>query len=100
MNFSIKSPTCEIITIGSELLLGQIEDTNTAYLARELSREGVTIRFRTAVGDRLDEIEQAIRSAVNGCDMVITTGGLGPTLDDLTRAVSYTHLTLPTKRIV
>ena len=85
MNPSIKSPTCEIITIGSELLLGQIEDTNTAYLARELAREGVAIRFRTAAGDRLDEIEQVIHSAIDRCDMVITTGGLGPTLDDLTR---------------
>ncbi len=85
MNTSNESPTCEIITIGSELLLGQIEDTNTAYLARELGREGVTIRFRTAAGDRLDEIEQVLRSAIDRCDMVITTGGLGPTLDDLTR---------------
>jgi len=90
MDTSIKSPTCEIITIGSELLLGQIEDTNTAYLARELAREGVVIRFRTAAGDRMDEIEQVIRSAIDRCDMVITTGGLGPTLDDLTReAVSH-----------
>ncbi|MCD4715220.1 MAG: CinA family nicotinamide mononucleotide deamidase-related protein, partial [Desulfobacterales bacterium] len=85
MNPSIKSPTCEIITIGSELLLGQIEDTNTTYLARELGREGVTILFRTAVADRLDEIEKVLRSAIGRCDMVITTGGLGPTLDDLTR---------------
>ena len=85
MNQSIHSPTCEIITIGSELLLGQIEDTNTAYLARELGREGVTIGFRTAVGDRLDEIEQVMRIAIDRCDMVVTTGGLGPTLDDLTR---------------
>jgi nicotinamide-nucleotide amidase len=85
MKPSIKSPTCEIITIGSELLLGQIEDTNTAYLARELGREGVTIRFRTAVGDRLDEMELVLSSAIDRCDMVITTGGLGPTLDDLTR---------------
>jgi nicotinamide-nucleotide amidase len=85
MSSSIKSPACEIVTIGSELLLGQIEDTNTAYLARELGREGVTIRFRTAVGDRLEEIEQAIRFAIDRCDMVMTTGGLGPTLDDLTR---------------
>lgn len=85
MNPSIKSPGCEIITIGSELLLGQIEDTNTAFLARELGREGVAIVFRTAVGDRLDEMEQVLRSAIDRSDMVITTGGLGPTLDDLTR---------------
>jgi nicotinamide-nucleotide amidase len=80
-----KAPTCEIITIGSELLLGQIEDTNTIYLTHEMAGLGITVRFRTSVGDRLNEMEQAIRSAVDRCDLVITTGGLGPTLDDLTR---------------
>jgi len=80
-----KSPTCEIITIGSELLLGQIIDTNTAYLAREMGGTGVTIRFRTAVGDRMDEMKAVIDAAVERCHMVIITGGLGPTLDDLTR---------------
>jgi len=79
------TPTCEILTIGSELLLGQIMDTNTAYLARELARIGVATRFRTSVGDHLDEIAEVIRGAVERCDLVITTGGLGPTLDDLTR---------------
>ena len=79
------SPTCEIITIGSELLLGQIMDTNTTYLAQELGSIGITIRFRTAVGDDLDEIVGVLKYAVERCDMVIATGGLGPTLDDLTR---------------
>jgi nicotinamide-nucleotide amidase len=77
--------TCEIVTIGSELLLGQIMDTNTAYLARELGRIGVITRFRTSVGDRLEQISEVVRGAAERCDMVITTGGLGPTLDDLTR---------------
>jgi nicotinamide-nucleotide amidase len=85
MNATPDTPTCEIVTIGSELLLGQIMDTNTAYLARELGRIGVATRFRTSVGDRLEEIVQVIRGAVERCDMVITTGGLGPTQDDLTR---------------
>ncbi|MCF8142464.1 MAG: CinA family nicotinamide mononucleotide deamidase-related protein [Deltaproteobacteria bacterium] len=79
------APTCEIITIGSELLLGQIEDTNTVYLAREMSGLGIAVRFRTTVGDRMDEMQKVIRSAAGRCDLVITTGGLGPTLDDLTR---------------
>jgi len=79
------SPTCEIITIGSELLLGQILDTNTTYLAQELGRIGITIRFRTAVGDEVEEIVEILKCAVERCDMVIATGGLGPTLDDLTR---------------
>jgi nicotinamide-nucleotide amidase len=60
-------------------------DTNTAYLAGELGRIGVATRFRTSVGDRLEEIVEVIRGAVERCDLVITTGGLGPTLDDLTR---------------
>jgi len=81
----VNAPTCEIITIGSELLLGQIEDTNTVYLACELARLGIAVRFRTSVGDRLDEMRQAIGSALGRCDLVIMTGGLGPTLDDLTR---------------
>lgn len=85
MNETSNTPTCEIITIGSELLLGQIMDTNTSYLAQELGRIGVTPRFRTSVGDRLEEITQVIRSGAERCDMVMTTGGLGPTLDDLTR---------------
>jgi nicotinamide-nucleotide amidase len=78
-------PVCEIITIGSELLFGQITDTNTTYLARELGKIGVNVRFRTAVGDRLEEIIQVIRLALKRCDIVITSGGLGPTLDDMTR---------------
>ena len=79
------APTCEIITIGSELLLGQIEDTNTVYLAHEMARLGIAVRFRTSVGDRLNEMRQVIRGAMDRCAMVIITGGLGPTLDDLTR---------------
>lgn len=78
-------PTCEIVTIGSELLLGQIVDTNTSYLAQELAGIGIEVRFRTAVGDRMADMEQIIREAVMRCDLVVMTGGLGPTEDDLTR---------------
>lgn len=80
-----EAPSCEVITVGTELLLGQILDTNTTYLAQELGRIGVSVRFRTAVGDLLNEMTRVIRSATDRCDMVIMTGGLGPTLDDLTR---------------
>lgn len=76
---------CEIITIGTELLLGQILDTNTAYVAREMARTGIGVRFRTCVGDHLDEMCLVLRQALDRCDLIITTGGLGPTLDDLTR---------------
>ena len=78
-------PTCEIITIGSELLLGQIIDTNTSYLAQELAGIGVAVRFRTAVGDQMADMEQVIKEALMRCDLVVMTGGLGPTEDDLTR---------------
>ena len=58
-------PSCEIITIGSELLLGQIDDTNTTYLARELSRIGVAVRFRIAAGDRPEDMENVIRQVTD-----------------------------------
>lgn len=79
------SPACEIVTIGTELLIGQILDTNTTYLAQELTKIGMPVRYRTAAGDRLGDMERVIREAANRCDVVITTGGLGPTEDDLTR---------------
>jgi len=82
---SSKTPGCEVITVGTELLLGQILDTNTTYLAKKLGEIGVSIRLRTAVGDLLDEMIEVIKSAADRCDMVIMTGGLGPTLDDLSR---------------
>ncbi|MFH1480824.1 MAG: CinA family nicotinamide mononucleotide deamidase-related protein, partial [Pseudomonadota bacterium] len=85
MNGFSGTPACEIITIGSEILLGQIIDTNTSYIAQELNRIGIMIRFQTAVGDCLEEIIGVIEKAVDRCDMVLTTGGLGPTMDDLTR---------------
>ena len=81
------SPACEIITIGTELLLGQVQDTNTTFLAQELGKIGISVRFRTAVGDLPDEMEQVIEDAIQRCDMVMMTGGLGPTKDDLTREV-------------
>jgi nicotinamide-nucleotide amidase len=75
----------EIITIGTELLLGEIQDTNTAYMARALREAGVDL-FRTmTVGDNATRIAQAIRESLQRADIVITTGGLGPTVDDPTR---------------
>lgn len=75
----------EIVTIGDELLLGFTIDTNAAHLARELSAIGVSIRRRSTVGDVADEIAGAVRSALDRTGAVITTGGLGPTSDDLTK---------------
>jgi nicotinamide-nucleotide amidase len=75
----------EIITIGDELLLGFTTDTNAAYLARTLAAEGVEIVRRASVGDDADAIAQAVRDALDRTGAVITTGGLGPTADDLTK---------------
>jgi nicotinamide-nucleotide amidase len=80
-----QNPTCEIVTIGSELLIGQITDTNSTMLAQQLTEIGITVRFRTAAADRMADMNRVIREAAERCDLVITTGGLGPTEDDLTR---------------
>lgn len=75
----------EIVVVGTELLLGQIIDTNAAYLAQQLSNLGIDLYFKSTVGDNKDRIVDTIRRAVNRCDLLLTTGGLGPTLDDMTR---------------
>ncbi len=75
----------EIIAIGSELLLGVTVDTNSAYLARQLAAAGVNVYRKTAVGDNAERIAAAVREALSRADLVICTGGLGPTLDDVTR---------------
>lgn len=75
----------EIIAIGTELVLGATVDTNSAYLARQLATVGVPVRRVTLVGDDLPEIVAAIREALARAPLVICSGGLGPTSDDLTR---------------
>jgi nicotinamide-nucleotide amidase len=75
----------EVVTIGDELLLGYTIDTNTAHLARTLAAEGVEISRRTTVGDSADAIARAVRDGLDRAGAVITTGGLGPTSDDLTK---------------
>jgi nicotinamide-nucleotide amidase len=75
----------EIIAIGSELLLGQIIDTNSSYIAKSLAGIGIELIQTTTVGDNLQRMKEAIQEATQRCQVVITTGGLGPTEDDLTR---------------
>jgi len=78
-------PSAEIITIGTEILLGEIVDTNTRHIARVLRNMGVDL-FRTiTIGDNTDRIAEAIRHSMERAEIVITTGGLGPTVDDPTR---------------
>lgn len=78
-------PSAEIITIGTEILLGEIVDTNARYIARVLRDLGIDLYRKTTVGDNVKRIAQAIQGALELSDIVITTGGLGPTVDDPTR---------------
>ncbi len=78
-------PSAEIITIGTELLLGEKTDTNTAHIARTLRALGIDLYRTTTIGDNVARIAEAIREAMQRADIVITTGGLGPTVDDPTR---------------
>jgi nicotinamide-nucleotide amidase len=75
----------EIIAIGSELLLGQLVDTNSSYVAKRLAENGIELVQITAVGDDLQQMRDVIRNAINRSQIIITTGGIGPTEDDLTR---------------
>ncbi len=75
----------EILTIGTELLLGEIVDTNAAFLARTLAGCGVSVYYKSTVGDNFQRMVAAIEQAVRRSDLVITSGGLGPTTDDLTK---------------
>lgn len=74
----------EIITIGDEILIGQIVDTNSAWMARELNKEGFSVAQITSVSDNGNHIKEALDNALSRTDIVLVTGGLGPTKDDLT----------------
>jgi nicotinamide-nucleotide amidase len=75
----------EIVTIGDELLLGFTIDTNGAHLARELAQRGIAVVRRASCGDSAESIAGAVKDALERTGAVITTGGLGPTSDDLTK---------------
>ena len=77
----------EIVAIGSELLLGQIVDTNSAWMAQRLAGLGVNLFYKTVVGDNPQRMLEITNRAMDRSDLVITSGGLGPTQDDLTREV-------------
>ena len=75
----------EIISVGTELLLGQIVDTDAVFLAQMLSRLGINLYYRTTVGDNHQRLQDALELAFSRAELVITIGGLGPTQDDLTK---------------
>jgi nicotinamide-nucleotide amidase len=77
-------PTAQILSQGDEVVTGQVADTNAAWLAEQLTDLGFTVVRHVSVGDRLTDLVDQIRQASSGCDLVLCTGGLGPTDDDLT----------------
>jgi nicotinamide-nucleotide amidase len=90
-------PSAEIVTIGTEILLGAITDTNAGHIARKLASRGVDVYRKTSVGDNAERIAGAVREAAARADLVITTGGLGPTVDDPTRDALALAAGLPTE---
>ncbi len=90
-------PTAEIITIGTELLLGETIDTNTRYIARVLRDEGIDLYRASTVGDNVERIAVIIREGLERADIIITTGGLGPTVDDPTREAIACGIGVPTE---
>ena len=77
--------TAEILAVGTELLLGDIINTNAQYLAREFASLGISVLHQSVVGDNTDRLSSEIKTALSRSDILITTGGLGPTGDDITR---------------
>ena len=75
----------ELITIGDELLIGQVVDTNSAWMGRELNNIGIEVLRIVSVRDREEEILEAIDNAMKRVNIVLVTGGLGPTKDDITK---------------
>jgi nicotinamide-nucleotide amidase len=87
----------ELISVGTELLLGQILNSNSQYLSRQLSYMGVDVYHHVTVGDNLKRLLDAIGQALSRSDIVILTGGLGPTADDITKEAVAEHFGLPMK---
>ena len=83
----MKFVTASIITIGDELLIGQVVDTNSAWMAQQLNSIGIAVQRRVAVGDGREAILQAVAAEMDNADVVLVTGGLGPTADDITKPV-------------
>jgi len=85
----------EIITIGDEILIGQIVDTNSAWIAQQLNQIGIRVHQITSISDKREHIEEAVQAAISRADLVITTGGLGPTRDDITKRTLADFFRMP-----
>jgi nicotinamide-nucleotide amidase len=88
----------EIITIGDEILIGQIVDTNSAWMGRELNKIGIRVKQISSVSDDADHIVQALNDAKTRADLILITGGLGPTKDDITKITLSKYFNMPLKR--
>ena len=89
---------CEVVAVGTELLLGQIVDTNSSWMGERLALAGIDSHFQTKVGDNLERIVQALRVALSRSDAVVVCGGLGPTQDDITREAIAAVMNVPLVR--
>ena len=79
---------CELLSVGTEILLGDIVNTNAQFLAKELASMGIDIYYQSVVGDNKERMLQAFKEGLSRSDMIITTGGLGPTKDDMTKELA------------
>ncbi|KFN93235.1 competence/damage-inducible protein [Tetragenococcus muriaticus 3MR10-3] len=82
----------EIIAVGTEILLGQINNTNTTFLAEELAGLGMEVYYQSVVGDNPKRLEEVLSLADQRSDLIVLCGGLGPTEDDLTKQVTAKHV--------
>ncbi len=89
---------CEVVAVGTELLLGQVVDTNSAWIGDRLAMAGIDCHFRTAVGDNVGRIAATVALALDRADAVLVCGGLGPTPDDVTREAIAATLGVPVVR--
>lgn len=89
---------CEVVAVGTELLLGQIVDTNSAWIGEQLAEAGINSHFQTKVGDNEPRIVSALEQALRRSDAVICCGGLGPTQDDITREAIAAVMGVPLER--
>ena len=94
----MKIKNAEILCVGTELLLGEVVNTNAAYISRELARLGISVYHTAVVGDNPARLSDAVKVALENADLLILTGGLGPTYDDLTKETVAEVLGLPMVR--
>ena len=85
----------ELIAVGTEILLGNIVNTNSAYLSEKCAELGLAVYYQSVVGDNPDRMKRVIKTALDRSDVIILTGGLGPTEDDLTKEITAEVMGFP-----